>query len=78
MMFSVTSNQWFQLMGIIFFATLLLIPLVRKVNRAPSGAGHCGGACSRAEIESEHAQYPGGCQHEHHIESQALQGEEGE
>ena len=36
----ITVNQMFLLLGRIFFAALLLIPLVRKVDMAKSGAGH--------------------------------------
>jgi DHA2 family multidrug resistance protein len=35
-----TTNQMFQLLGAIFFAALLLMPLVRKVDMAQSGASH--------------------------------------
>jgi MFS transporter, DHA2 family, multidrug resistance protein len=35
-----TSNQLFQLMGMIFFAALLLMPLVRKVDMGSGGGGH--------------------------------------
>ena len=35
-----TTNRMFQLLGLIFFAALLLMPLVRKVDMAQSGAGH--------------------------------------
>ena len=36
----ITANQMFQLLGAIFFAALLLMPLVRKVDMAKGGAGH--------------------------------------
>jgi MFS transporter, DHA2 family, multidrug resistance protein len=35
-----TANQTFQLLGGIFFAALLLMPLVSKVDMAKSGGGH--------------------------------------
>ncbi len=35
-----TTNQMFQLLGAMFFASLLLMPLVRKVDMAQGGAGH--------------------------------------
>jgi len=35
-----TTNQMFQLLGAMFFASLLLMPLVRKVDMAQSGASH--------------------------------------
>lgn len=35
-----TANQAFQLLGGIFFAALLLLPLVRKVDMAQSGGAH--------------------------------------
>jgi DHA2 family multidrug resistance protein len=35
-----TTNQMFQLLGAMFFAALLLMPLVRKVDMAQGGAGH--------------------------------------
>lgn len=36
----ITANQMFLLLGGIFFAALLLMPLVRKLDMAKSGAGH--------------------------------------
>ena len=35
-----TANQVFQLLGAMFFAALLLMPLVRKVDMAQGSAGH--------------------------------------
>ncbi|MSR15754.1 MAG: hypothetical protein EXR86_14610 [Gammaproteobacteria bacterium] len=35
-----TSNQTFQLLGMIFFSALLLMPLVKKVPMSAGSAGH--------------------------------------